>query len=509
MYSDNNNGLTYKSNNVTIKRLLLIPTKKRYEDIAQRAYNLNCNTRNLDGLSNLLDNNNVMRSNGVSDIDVVSFSPELLNLNPMISGVAKIPNGWQTQRLRFLLETESHIGTMIISSFIQGFSEYHDPSLTGLIDPNMVFFINSITNIKKFIDPTNGIVSCTPYNSYNVITDVNGENSIESLERNMDVVTRPSDVMSDIVINDRYGVSNGMVNNVVTDFNRIRAGKFIASRRNNNNPLSYLSKSLSAMIASSKDISGDIGYDVSDTVEKAAIIAGEPRMDTCALLSAISNITGEITVTTFTLNILSMIDPGLENSGKVKLIDNNLIIPTYQTFLDSEDTASAIQPTEINLKSCLISNSVPSIMLDNLLTDIGFSVSNSTGEPIILVTTANSFIEGIDITKYVESFKYRFMTTVLPLLTNQNLTLIELHVTCDILGDINIGLNIDNTGLRVYRFPTFADSLYSPVINNNNGAVMFREDFRTMFDVTNSFIKHSQGTNIPLSQNQSFDGSFY
>lgn len=508
MYNGNN-FLPLSNNRVNIKRLLLIPTRERYNDVAQRSYNLNCNNRNIDGLGRLLENNNAMRSNGVSDIEVVSFSPELLNLNPMISGIAKIPHGWQTQRLRFLLETENQVGTMIVSSFIQGFSEYHDPSLTGLIDPNMVFYINSITNVKKYLDPNTNILTYTPYNTYNVISDINGDDSIESIERNPTVVTRPSDVMTDIVINDRYGASKGgMINTVVSDVNRVRSGSFLASRRTNNNPLTYLSKSLSAILASSRDVTGDIGYDQTDTVERAALIAGEPNMDTCALLSAISNITGEITVSSFTLSILSAIDPSLENSGKVKLIDNSFTIPTYQTFLDTNDTESAIQPTDINIKSSLVCSTVPSLMLDNLLTDIGFSVSNSTGEPIVLVTTANSFVEGIDITRYVESFKYRFASTVLPILTNQNLSLLELHVTCDILGDINIGINIDNSGLRVYRFPTFADSLYAPVINNNNGATMFREDFRTMFDVTNSFAKSKTGNNIPLDHNAVY-GTFY
>lgn len=508
MYGSSNLPMTTSGDIVTIKRLLLIPTKESYQDIAQRSYNLECNNANIDGLTNMLNRVHQMKSSGVNDIEVATYSPQLLKLNPMFSGVAKIPNGWNTQRLRFLLETESQIGSMTICSFIQGFSEYHDPTMSGLIDPNMVFYVNSITNVKKYLDPVTGMLTCSPYTNYNVISDVNGENSLDSLERNPSVVTRPYDVMSDIVINSRYGVSNGMMNNVVSDINRIKPTSFIASRKANNNPLSYLSKSITSMIASSSDMSSDIGYDQSDVVERAALIAGEPKMETCGLLTALSRLTGELSVTSFTLAQLTILDPGLESSGKVKLINNSLTVPTFQTFLDSNDTASAIQPTDLNLKATLISNIVPSIMLDNLLTDIGFSISNTSGEPILLITNANSFIEGIDITNYVESFKFKFLTTVFPILSNQNLSSIELHVTCDILGDINIGLNLDNSGLYVFRFPTFADSLYTPVISDNNNATMFREDFRTMLDVTNSFVKSTNKNNIPLDPGGNF-GTFY
>lgn len=111
---------------VTVKRLLLIATKKDYKDVYQRSYQLNANIGTINKLEAVFNNAGVNQNASITDNMLAQYVPDIIGLSANPVGVATIPNGWQTQRVRFILEVEADLNGMIYVSYVQGFSEYYE-----------------------------------------------------------------------------------------------------------------------------------------------------------------------------------------------------------------------------------------------------------------------------------------------------------------------------------------------------------------------------------------------
>ena len=137
-------------------------------------------------------------------------------------------------------------------------------------------------------------------------------------------------------------------------------------------------------------------------------------------------------------------------------------------------------------------------MLEYYITEITLTISNLSGQPMIGILHANSFIEGIDLIPHLEVLKRKILDQLYPVISNQNMSALELQVECDLLGDINISINIDQTGHMLYRYPAFADSLYQPVLTTQSGSDMFKNDYQNFTDVTIETVRNvaSNGYNV-------------
>ena len=465
---------------VTVKRLLLIATKKKYNDVYQRSYSLNANVGTLNKLEAVFNNAGVSQNSTITDNMLAQYVPDVIGLSHNPVGVATIPHGWQTQRVRFVLEVESPIASGILISYIQGFSEYYDPSLSGLLDPNMNFYINSITNVVKMVDPMNGIYKTLPKNTLNVVTDLAGGTKYEEVDSPHEdlKLLRPRDIVEDISALDMY---SGDVDSVLNTTGRVGAVNETSDRANND-PMKYLTKTINSYIDSKNTAA--LTSQPSDILKNAAGLLTETNLMSIPFIFALHSVTGEFTPTTFTLNIMNMIDPNIQ--AKTNLIDNvnDIIAPSYNTMLDSDNTADMLNPTVETIKASNISQTINSIMLDSMLSTLDISFTNASGQPVVIVSDAKSFIEGIDITSYVNKAVSRIKTVLMPQITDGGQTLVEVFLHSDIVGDTNISISVNLQPPEVYRFPTFADSLYVPVIGDANTKAGTVQDFSNMFDLT-------------------------
>lgn len=465
---------------VSVKRLLLVATRKNYQDVYQRSYNLNANIGTLNKLEAVFSNAGVNNNAAITDNMLAQYVPEIIGLSHNPIGIAQIPNGWGTQRVRFMLEVESLVNGMTLVSYIQGFSEYYDPSLSGHIDPNMKFYINSVTNVVRMIDPANGVYKTVPKNTLNVVTDLAGGSKYEEIDSPHEdlKLLRPRDIVEDISALDMYSADTDSILNTTG----VVGATNETSNRENNDPIKYLSKTINSYI-DSKNVSS-MTSDPSDILKNAAGLLTETNLMSIPFIYALHSVTGEFTPTTFTMNIMQLIDPGIQT--KTNLIDNvnDIIAPSYNTMLDSDFTADMLNPTVETIKASNISQTINSIMLDCMLSSLDISFTNSGGQPVVVVSDAKSFIEGIDITSYVNRAVSRVKTILMPQITDSNQTIIEVFLHSDILGDTNISVSVNLQSAEVYRFPTFADSLYVPVIGNNQSKAGTVQDFANMFELT-------------------------
>lgn len=497
MHTELNNDLprTYP---VNVKRLILIPTKKTYQDVAIRSFSLDCNQYNMDNLSNMISSH-LIRNNGqgyIAGSDIRTNVPELLKLNKIPGTIADIPNGWNTQRLRFLMETETIQGSIVIKSYFQGYSEYYDVSMSGLVDPNMRFYVNSLVSVKYWMDPATGYSKPAIYQAYNLLTDTASENAQMGLFNSATTLIRPIDVLDNLTLESRYG---GEYGRITTTHNLLSSTAFHTSKRSNSNPMQYLAGSIDSIINTASDPDLNIGIDTANITDKARNFVQEAQIDTCPLLTEVGRLTGEIAPKYFTLNLLEAINPGLSKSNVITLVrDNPLVAPNYLTNLDSDITHEVVQPLDSNVKANAIATSLPSMMLEYYITEITLTISNLSGQPMIGILHANSFIEGIDLIPHLEVLKRKILDQLYPVISNQNMSALELQVECDLLGDINISINIDQTGHMLYRYPAFADSLYQPVLTTQSGSDMFKNDYQNFTDVTIETVRNvaSNGYNV-------------
>ena len=470
--------IRHNSYPMRINKLLLIVTRDHYQDLYHRVYNINAtNTNTIEKLASLTNIN--QPSPMVYESTLATNLPNIISINPRAFQQVQIPNGWNTQRLRFLLEVE-YEGATPLTTFVQGFSEYYDPSYNGRIDGKMNFFINSITTVSKIFNPLTGQYDIKPTEIYNVLTDRMGSSEFDSYDSRMSTL-RPKDLITNLYLEDAYFAGgSGLIKNI-TD--KVSATNATTSSRTNNNMYNYLSKSINAY--TNAKMQSDMSHNAADILKNASNMCYEMDYSNNVFVRALCNLTGEYSPTKFTLDQIEMIFPGFCNSNNITLINRNefTTVTHLTNMLDSDVTAPTLQPTYENSKAILLANMVPSIALDCLLTKVDFSITNSNGpEPVVIPTSFNSFIISGDLTKQINIFVSKIATLVFPQLTDNNANIVEAFISCDVIGDITIGISVNNQPEIVYRFPVFADSLYTPILGDQQSSNILKNDLGGIFN---------------------------
>ena len=460
----------------TIKRLICVVTRDNYADVYQRSYSLNVTTDGLRRLENMVSPISHFKHN-INPLEVCNYTPDIITVNPSISGQVKIPNGWQTKRLRFIMEVEYSTPVTRSTAYIQGFTDNFDPSISGTLDPGMMFNINSILTVKKIVDPITNKVRVVPSESYNVVSDLACGDVAEGIIGNDLVTIRPYDIHQGFYVGERYSAGEVTVKNIATG---ISSASPKVSRKVNSNPYKYFTNTINGFINAQQET--EISHGTDDIYKSATAQLREPDLLDIPFIASINRVTGEFVPTKFTLGTLMAIDPTINSRIDVYERDNIGIMQNYTTMLDTDYTQSALQPIPINLKATFIANSLPTLLLETLLTKAELSFTNMSGEPVVVVASANSFIADLDISTVIDGLVNKIKLYLFPQVSDYNQSLIECHVSCDILGDITVGLTLNGNGPVIYRFPVFADSLYTPVICKEDLSHVVTEDYSNIMD---------------------------
>lgn len=463
--------------NINIKRLYLVVTRREgYKDSYTRSYNLNVTHQTLGTLENVLHQVGVQNNQTVPDVAIARNLPNIMSINATPLGISEIANGWGTQRLRYIMEVESVIADTNMVNYIQGYTEFHDPSYNGNIDPNMRFFINSIASFTRMVDPISGMFIVKPHSNFNVITGNQGVGYQEVTDTNLKLI-RPTDVIGSISDIDTYGSDVGNIYNHADNV----AGNVNISNRANNNPIKHFTRSINSYI-SSKNMC-DTSHDQTNILTTAANSVSETNILSIPFIGALHSITGEPSPSGFTLDALSKLDPDIQH--KIILIDNSLdMAPVVNTILDTTDTEELYKPNMESVIASTVAQSISGVLIDNLLAEIDFSTTNITGENITAISNARSFVEGIDVTSYVNKVVTNINHILMPEISQNGLITVELFVHSDVLGDTSVAISLNGQPSVVYRFPTFADSLYTPVISNELNKQSFTDDMGLVLDTT-------------------------
>ena len=470
-------GDMYNINDVVPKARivkLVFTESKQYRDIWLRPYELHVDYADLNKVENVISR--ALGSGGVNNIPGMldNEDPNILTPSGNVLGKANIINGWDTKRFKFVLVVEyTHTSSPItMVNYIQGYTDYMGISLHDTLDPNMMLIPNSVIVLRKRFDPTTGMISVVPIFNYNIVHDETHavNNDFQSLK-----LARPEDVIAQInTLNIMEGEGDvAMATNIGSINNQeiVNKGHLL--------PVNHVGTTIKGVVSSKLTVGAFGGTeDVLDTAISEIIEPGISKID---FFRTLMNIRG-LDAKTFTINDLTLIDGNVHNVTKVFMTNDPSMNVNAPTIMYSEDTAETYDASYETRISVLIHEATSALLSNSLLSTIMFEADNYNGEPHIDYLDSETYIDGLNKILASEQFVTMFMNKVWNNITNSNTSLLRIMVYGSLESDITITIEADGRAPVVYRYPTFADSKFLPLIMDNQNLEQVGEDYKSIVD---------------------------
>lgn len=411
-------------------------------------------------------------------------------------GVIDIPYGWAERRIRFILEVvcQLPIGSEVVYYF-QGYTSHLGISHNGNVDPNMQFYINSFIKV----------VRCSKYTAIGMVTEdvvtesaniVNGKINYTSRDPNESLyMMRPNDIFC--------GIQANYLNNALSNqrFGSVEDTRFklnndpVRSDRVNNLSTNYLAKLVDTYQLSLR--TSMQSSDSQDVFNNCVNNTYEENINTNPFIQALSNIKGMPSCAIFQMNDLRSIDPN---------VDNVSVFATLGTTVQNvvHTTGQTESWNSVNIETVLatmLSNAVPALMMELMISKIGFRATNGNigGQHTVLLYDAKS-LTNADMSAYYELFKRRLEKEVLVDISQNNNEIYAIDMYADMFGESRINISIGGQAMVPYTTPSFCDSLMTPVVAVNKSNFNYVvHDFETLMNVVTETVSKGNGSSINLN----------
>lgn len=409
-----------------------------------------------------------------------------------VEGEVLIPHGFNSRRFRLMCRVnESHPfiqGTTTQRVFF-GYSDHCDASANYLPDDMRIYF-NSETIIQESIVPT----PHGPQNQARII----GSNQILSPVNMMDghngMFSRPSNFL--IRPEDNFNLmqtkavaknleENGLVDVKIDQAYDYRTmvgegGSFKYSMRKDTSPVRYLSSSLGAYQHARSEYN--------DTMkDQDSMLFNRGNDPTEVLFGEAANMCRNHNVQSNTfLAILrehaGFMEKGYVTWGRLKQLFPELADPQVAKFaMDDGRGVSKVSHSEqsqhfrgadpTSIAVSLLAQAIPSIMMDTFFRTVSFAVTNGQGpnEYIfeIFPNGTTSIVRHLDMRPYVQQLERRIKVDILNNISRGNQIPFKISCHSDLAGETIVDISLGIDPIERYVAPTFADSLFSPVITRN------------------------------------------
>lgn len=466
---------------VRITKLIVIEAKTPSNKPWSRGYKLEGNIGTLQKLNHVMHHN--LRSYGggasrIEDVQIANKIPEIITVD-MTPQKVDIINGWGTPRGRFLMETTSYMGNKMFKTYLQGYTSYLDTTKTGMLDPEMELCINSVISTVTMRDPVNNQEITTATEFYNVIPNNTGEHAdmyeMMTEEGVVKKLIRPEDILTSLFLVEKHNDDGGYY--VDSSDNLISAQ---VSRKANNEMFKYF-KNVTNSFIDAKNMAQNLA-DRADILCNAQVSVNEPDITKNPFFRAVFQHMGEYLISKIKLKTVVAIDPSLRPTYVPRR--NEIPVSTGPTFMETEDTADTLNPTPEVIRATIVTNMLPSFMCELMVTNISLSMTNKSGENVAIISDIRSFVDGLDPILQIDRMTARIINVLMPKLSDGGMTLFEIFVTADILGEITVAISLYNGPLMVYRWPAYADSLFTPVVTDGMSKQVLINDFQNVLEQT-------------------------
>lgn len=467
---------------------LVVMRSGTYNQMFARPYQTQYNANVADDLARRLDDN----QNGETTGALLSgLANRIIMPARQHSGPIAIVNGWEMPRGRFMMVLEMQLQSGATYHYhIQGYTSHWDPSLNGTPDPDMRFYVNSFVRMSRTIisTPTGTRVQDIVTESAQVI---DGRLISTQMGNNTQVYgMRPNEIytvmQSDHLVSQMW---QGDVRDSVYDHRTTLSNQAVPSSRVNNLPSNMLAKIIDTYQTGLK--LANYGSSNSDVYSRCKGYVYEGGIMENPFFRQLYDITGMPEATSFTIMDILSIDP-------------NAMDPSVAQFVTLTPNAMAKQnhsgqsefwhrPDDIMAWICsVLINSVPTIMMEMMITRLVFAADNHdmSGINNVEIYGARDII-GQNIVNSLQVFKTRFVHEIMRDLTYNNQELYQLKMDVDLFGDTVIDIAFGGQPMTRYVTPSFCDSLMAPVVTTNKNLLQSNAyDFGQLLQGVNA--NHSQ-----------------
>ena len=456
----------HSQRSVTIEQIVMRVTGT-FDDQFYRPYESNFDGRDATMFGDMTRNSPTILAGQVAGIAGTVCRP-----SAQVLGGASIPNGWGERRIRFMMRVS--LGDNILNAggnteILTGYTDFAGVTATGNLDPEMRLYFNNSLTIRNtpfmnqgtramqslvsdasqlimpiFPQPQQPLLgSFAPAPRFDLMTPMNVVNEMTS--------TRIGEMDNTVVLDLRNGVID----------NQVRK-----SRRSNGLATEYLSRTINALHAAERAGIDEPARTDDKILSEASYMLQEPPLSSDRFMSFLERTTTFSTARSVAWGELAGMFPGLETITKV-LTPGKVEKQTDPMRGQGEYWHTATNET---VAATVLANAVPAIMMDLMLTDITFSVTNETlnGQVEVDFKDVRSFAQGVDLTPYIMRFRDRMIYEVIADLTMRNMFSVSFNMKCDVLGNTHIWIRLNGGPETYYVLPSFCDALFSPVITPNH-----------------------------------------
>lgn len=380
-----------------------------------------------------------------------------------------IPNGWGTDRYFFFMKVRVYnsIGGYT-TELIQGYTEHPEIiSLSGSVDPNARFYINSVTSLAETIEyrgyqpeKVSRVADAYHVVANHTWTDIT---ALSDPTTQHFTSMRPGDIYTSL-----SSQATGMTGDVV-DFRTTATKTPRASRRSNSLSTDYASQVINGTLqAASRSM---FGTQDSELYNNAIGLTVEQPLSKNAFINAISAMNNIPISDTFTASDLFRLDPNLLNpmDERMMIFAGGSASPMQMSGLEhraeySEQWGGA---THEHLAAAMIANAITGLMIESGLAIAHVQATNhNAGGPIIRALDAQG-IAGQDVRAAMIGFYARLQSEVIDHISYHNQISYNIEIRGEIARATMISLQFESRPMLTFVSPSFADALTAPVLTSS------------------------------------------
>lgn len=454
-----------------ITKLFLAPCDT-YDDQYHRPYEMQVSGRQLNELVHVSDGGRNLTHTNLSEV-----AGRMLRPDAIPGAMATIANGWNERRYRFMMEVVNGDPMSANQHTVDIYSGYTDymgvNEGTGSVDPNLRLYFTNVTSLRKMVVPSpHGLVTHTAHlGTMQVLTGKNTamfSSNGDLTTTGSTYTTQPQDVFSSL--------STRMFSGAVDYDIRQSFGIGVKTNRRSNGVASkYMDSVLSAHVSALSDIDSNGGHeDYSLMLHTAKGLVKEPTL--YAVTSTASLLSDETFVRDgyIPFGRLRSISPHLDNVTTVASSRGARL--NYSNFGGRGSTDGWGGRDSETVIACILSQAVPSFMFDAGMTVLGMTFTNRTMDGTFQIGITEypeprTFSDGVEIRPIITALiQYLKVSVLSGLLVNRG-QLADITMIVDVMGDTTITVSLDGQPSVPYTVPSFADSIFAPVITEQANRV--------------------------------------
>lgn len=442
-----------------------------YSPVVQRPYAATVNDRSTAIIGELTENGSNLTSG------VLAYTG-VLKPDANLGAVSDIANGWGTRRYAFILEVQiSQSPTIVVEEVLQGWTDHNEGiSMTGAIDRNMRLFFNS--KMTKRVMSTHGRYG------HGLATSINDACQFLNRPQCKNLVdapsmARPQDIFSATSVTS-YGDS------IAGDYGYFDARTSMVSplhlsRRTNALPGAYLSRTFKAYKSAVASQYGD--EDLEDVASTAKREVMEPSINQSTALTELSIISNLRENGSVTYGELVTANPYLDEITEVYRENMNLSRRGDGLPWDGRDAAT--------MCATMLAQAMPVLLMESMYAGTEVHITNETFDSNFVATCSNlvPYSTDIPIDTHYHNFIAKLAHEVAPSVLSHPQQTINVDINSMMFGETYINISLDGGPKELFIFPTFCDTLSTPVIASRDHVRLFGADVIYLADNLTNFEK--------------------